>query len=106
MPIMEISVIPVGTKTTSISEYVAKALEVLEKEEEIKYELTSMGTIVQAASIERLFDLAKKMHHSVFEHGAIRAVTTIKIDDRRDKELSIKGKIDAVKKWQKKKERL
>jgi uncharacterized protein YqgV (UPF0045/DUF77 family) len=37
-----------------------------------------------------------KMHEVPFEAGALRVVTTIKIDDRRDKEASAKEKVKAV----------
>jgi len=97
MPIMEISVVPLGTKTPSVSRYVADALKVLEREKNIKYQLTSMGTIIEADSLDELLDVAKKMHETTFAGGAQRVVTTIKIDERRDKKLSIEGKIKSVK---------
>ena len=95
MAIMEISVAPLGTKTPSVSKYVAKALEILEKEKDIKYELTSMGTIIEG-DLGKVLNLAKKMHEAVFDKEILRVVTIIKIDDRRDKPLSIEGKIKSV----------
>ena len=92
---MEISVIPVGSKTTSISDYVAEAVRVLEKEG-VKYEVTAMGTIVEG-ELKELFQLAEKMHRAVFRKGAVRVITSVKIDDRRDKTLSVKSKVEAVK---------
>ncbi|RLD17641.1 MAG: thiamine-binding protein [Caldiserica bacterium] len=97
MPIMEISIIPLGTETPSVSKYVASALKILEKEEGIKFELTSMGTIIEADSLKRLLNIAYKMHQAVLGKGAMRIVTSIKIDDRKDKKISIKGKIRSVK---------
>ncbi len=97
MPIMEISIVPVGTKTASLSSFVARAVKILKQERGIKYTLTSMGTIVEADNIERLFRVARKMHQSVFRDEVKRVVTTIKIDDRKDKELTIEGKIKSVK---------
>jgi len=97
MAIMEISVIPLGTKTPSVSRYVANALKILEKEKGIKYELTSMGTIIEG-DLEKLLILAKRMHEAVFEDKEVlRVVTTIKIDDRRDKPQSMQDKIKSVK---------
>jgi uncharacterized protein (TIGR00106 family) len=95
MAIVEISVIPLGTKTPSVSRYVADALRILEKEKGIKYELTSMGTIIEG-DLDKVLDLAKKMHEAVFDKEILRAVTIIKIDDRRDKPLSMEGKIKSV----------
>ncbi len=96
MAIAEISVVPLGTGTPSVSRYVARALRVLEGEKDIKYELTAMGTIIEG-DLERLLNLAAKMHQSAFDAGAMRVVTTVKIDERRDKPSSITGKVAAVK---------
>ena len=97
MPIMEISVIPVGTKATSISQYIADALEVLGKEKEIVYEITATGTIIEASSLEILLDMVKKIHKRALERGPGRVLTSLKIDDRTDKDLTIKRKVEAVK---------
>ena len=96
MPIMEISIVPLGTKSPSVSHYVADCLKLLDKEEGIKYQLTAMGTIIEADSVKALLLLAEKMHTSVLDKDVYRVVTTIKIDDRRDKQLSIEGKIQSV----------
>lgn len=97
MPIVEISVVPVGTEKPSVSKYVATALEVLKKEKDIKYQLTPMGTVIEADSLKRLLDIARKMHNAVLKREVKRVVTTIKIDDRTDKRLSMAGKIRSVK---------
>jgi|ERR1035437_456609 uncharacterized protein (TIGR00106 family) len=83
MAIMEISVVPVGTKKTSTSEYVVGAVKVLERRG-IKHQVGSMGTVAEAA-LNELFDAAREMHEEVFADGdVLRVVTTIRIDDRRD----------------------
>ena len=97
MAMIEVSVVPVGTPTPSVSQYVAGAVRILQSEPDIKYELTAMGTIIEG-DMERLLTLAGRMHESAFEAGVMRVVTTIKIDERRDKPLTMNGKIDAVKK--------
>jgi uncharacterized protein (TIGR00106 family) len=96
MAVMEISVVPIGTKSPSLSRYVAGVLEVLKNEPDIKYELTSMGTIIEAKSVEKLFYVAGKMHSIPFSDEVKRVVTTIKLDERRDKELTIEGKVKSV----------
>lgn len=95
MAIIEVSIVPVGTATPSLSAYVAGAVQVLRDEAGIKYELTAMGTIIEG-DLSRLLTLAGRMHQSVFEAGAVRVVTTIKIDERRDKPSSMSGKVEAV----------
>jgi len=96
MIIAEFSVIPLGTKDTGVSEYVKAALEVLEKEDRIKVKSGAMGTVIEAENLEKLFKAIEQAHEAVFSAGAKRVVTEIKIDDRRDKEASIEGKIEAL----------
>jgi len=96
MPIMEISIVPVGTGIPSVSKYVAKAFSILKKENGIRYELTSMGTVIEADTIERLLEIATRMHKEVLQGQVKRVVTTIKIDDRVDKRLTINGKVGSV----------
>ena len=93
MAMVEISIVPLGTKTTSISQYVARAVGVLQGDKDIKYELTAMGTIIEG-DLEHLLTLVRKMHEAVFDAGIARVVTTVKIDDRRDKSPSMSGKIE------------
>ena len=96
MAIIEISVVPLGTQTASLCQYVARAVRILEKEKDIKYELTAMGTIIEG-DLARLLALVSKMHQSAFDAGAMRVLTTVKIDERRDKPSGINSKVEAVK---------
>ena len=95
MAVVEVSIIPLGTGTPSMSRYVADALRVL-KESNLKYELTAMGTIIEG-DLDEVLKWIRKMHEVPFGEGVKRVVTTIEIDDRRDKELTIEGKVRAVK---------
>lgn len=96
MAMIAISVVPVGTASPSVSEYVAGAIKILQNEPEIKYKLTAMNTIIEG-DLHKLLKLAQRMHQSAFDAGASRVVTSIKIDERHDKPLTIDGKIKAVK---------
>ena len=91
----EVTIIPFGTASTSISYYVAACLDTIKKAQDISYQLTTMGTIIQGP-LERVLELAQKMHEVPFAIGAKRVVTTINIDDRRDKPATIEGKVKAV----------
>jgi uncharacterized protein (TIGR00106 family) len=95
MAMIDISVVPVGTAGPSVSRYVAGAVGILKKEPGIRYELTAMNTIIEG-ELPHLLALAKRMHDSAFDAGAKRVVTTIRIDERRDKPLTIEGKVKAV----------
>jgi uncharacterized protein (TIGR00106 family) len=55
-----------------------------------------MGTIIEG-DLESLFEIVLRMHEVPFAAGALRVVTTVKVDDRRDKEASAKAKVGAVK---------
>ena len=91
MAIMEICLIPIGTKETSVSKYVASASKVLE-EAGVKHELNPMGTVIEADP-DKCFEIARKMQEEVFDRGSDRVYTVIKMDDRRDKESHMEQKI-------------
>ena len=93
--IAEIAVAPLGTPTTSLSRYVAGCLDVVRQAPDVSYELSAMGTIIQGP-LARVLDLAQKMHEAPFAMGAKRVLTTIKIDDRRDKLATMESKLKAV----------
>jgi uncharacterized protein (TIGR00106 family) len=97
MAMAEVSVVPLGTKTPSVSQYVARAIKVLEQEKGVKYETTPMGTVIEG-DLDRILAVVKKMHEGIFGEGVARVITTVKIDDRRDKTQSMKAKLDSLKK--------
>jgi len=95
MAIAEVSVIPIGTGSTSLSSYVADMQRVLENVEGITYELTSMGTIIEGP-LGRILAAVEVLHESPFMGGAQRVSTSVKIDDRRDKNSTSRGKLESV----------
>lgn len=95
MALLELSVIPLGTETPSLSQYVARAVEVIQKEKGVKHMTTPMGTILEG-DLPQLLALIPKMHEAVFAAGVERVVTVIKIDDRRDKPTTMDGKMDSL----------
>ena len=92
----ELTIIPIGTDDTSISIYIAAALAALE-ETGVKYELSGMGTMLESDDPGKLFEAAQKAHEAVFDLGAKRVATSLKIDDRRDQKGSLKQKVVSVK---------
>jgi len=95
MAIAEVSIIPLGTKTPSVSKYIACACRVLQDEKNIKYELTSMGTIIEG-DLGDILRIVRNMHEAAFGDGIMRVITTVNIDDRRDKTLTMRGKIESL----------
>jgi uncharacterized protein (TIGR00106 family) len=94
MPVCEISVIPVGTGSSSISEYVAEAHRVIRKSG-LKSQLGPMCTSVEG-DLDKILEVAKEIHEACFRKGAKRVLTSLKIDDRKDKPLSMDGKVRSV----------
>jgi uncharacterized protein (TIGR00106 family) len=95
MALAEISVIPIGTPTPSIGDWIAESVGVLEKEK-IKYEISPMGTLIEGKASD-IFRIVGKMHETALKKGVKRVVTTLVIDDRRDKEVTMKSKVASVK---------
>ncbi len=95
MAILDVSIVPIGTPGTSLSAYVADCVRVLEKEKKIKHELTSMGSNLEG-DLKELIRVVMKMHETPFKKGVKRVLTTIRIDDRRDKKGTMEGKKKAV----------
>jgi len=96
MALMGITVVPLGTSSPSVSKYVTQAVRIL-REEGVKYELTPMATVIEG-DIDKLLSIAKKMHLATFSKDVRRVVTSITIDDRRDKKSTMEGKVASVKK--------
>jgi len=95
MIIVELSVIPIGTSSPSVSCFVSAAVEKL-KALGIEPQLTAMGTIFETKSMEKALQAVKAVHESVFKEGVQRVLTLVKIDERKDKESSIKQKVKSV----------
>lgn len=94
MAIVEVSVVPVGTADTSLSAYVAGAVDVLQASG-LSYELTAMGTILYG-DLDRILEIVRAMHESCFQRGVHRVLTQIKIDDRRDRASTPQDKVRSV----------
>ena len=101
MAILEISIVPIGIPGTSLSAYVADCLQVL-KQERVTFELSAMGTNIEGNPRD-LMRIAMKMHEVPFKKGAPRVLTTMRIDDRRDKKGTLEGKKKAVRRKLKRK---
>lgn len=95
MVIAELTVVPLGTESTSLSSYVAGCHQVLKNQDKVKFRLTPMGTILEG-ELDDIFEITKKMHEVPFENDALRVTTSLKIDDRRDREAAMDKKINSV----------
>ena len=93
MVIVEFVIVPLGEK--SLSRYVAEVVKLLERKE-IKYQLTPMATIIEVPTVREAFDIIEEAHELMFNLGAERVSTTVRIDDRRDKERKMEDKVESV----------
>ena len=94
MPVVFLTITPLGTATPSVSRYVAGCERIL-RDSGLEHELTAMGTIIEG-ELDEILSVVREMHESPFRDGAMRVSTFLKIDDRRDKEHTIAGKMKSV----------
>jgi uncharacterized protein (TIGR00106 family) len=89
---VEFSVVPVGTGA-SLSAVVARVLQIVVKSG-VRYKANPMGTVLEG-SWEEVMGVVKKCHDEVMR-DAERAVTSIKIDDRKGGDARIEKKLGSV----------
>ena len=92
--IIEVQVLPLGTCSPGVSQYVKEAIKVLE-EEGVKYFVSPMATAFECEDLSKGLEIVRKMHERVLSK-ADRVVTVVRIDQRKDKDLSIEEKIKKV----------
>jgi uncharacterized protein (TIGR00106 family) len=95
MALADVTIIPLGTGTPSVSKYVAGTIKALRRRKDIRYEITAMGTTIEG-DLDKILAVVKEMHEETFAQGVARVVTVVKIDDRRDKELSMGSKVESL----------
>jgi uncharacterized protein (TIGR00106 family) len=94
MALMHLTIIPLGTGSPSVGEFVADIQLALEKSG-FPYELTDMGTIVEGRP-GQLLELAAQLAEMPFEKGINRVVTQISMDDRRDRKVPLGDKVTSI----------
>jgi len=94
--VAEVTIVPLSSASPSLSTYVAEVEKVLKNFPRLKSMLTPMSTILEG-EMDDVLEAVKAMHEAPFRLGALRVSTTLRIDDRRDKELTMAGKLAAVK---------
>jgi uncharacterized protein (TIGR00106 family) len=93
--IADIKILPLGTGDAGVSHLIAGCVKLLENAPDISYRITPMSTIVEGP-LDRVMELVKEMHEVPFASGVRRVVTSVSIDDRRDKPISMESKVKAV----------
>ncbi|ASI98286.1 MTH1187 family thiamine-binding protein [Thermococcus celer] len=93
MVIVEFIIVPLGER--SISRYVAEVVKLLDKKG-VKYQLTPMSTVMEVPTVGDAFAIIEEAHELMFKLGAERVSTTVRIDDRRDRERKMEDKVKSV----------
>jgi uncharacterized protein (TIGR00106 family) len=94
MAIAAVSISPVG-EGVSVSRHVAAALRVVRAQDRVRYRLDPMFTTLEG-DLSDIYALIGRMQEAVFEVGALRVGTVIKIDDRRDRSVRMEEKVRTV----------
>jgi len=92
--ILEISVVPLGTESTSLSRHLAELPRVLAGSG-LRYQTHPMGTVVEGA-VPELLVLVAKLHEAGFVGGAKRVSTHLVLDDRRDVSRPMEEKVRSL----------
>jgi len=92
--LVEFSIVPIGTGS-SIGDQLAEVLKIVDTSG-LPYKVNPMGTVVEGEWND-VMGLVKKCHAVVMNTGE-RAVTTISIDDRKNKPNRIDEKVKSVEK--------
>ena len=95
----EISVIPISKHGgTSMGREVALAFDAIRKTKGVKATLTALGTQMEADDISSVLAAIKAAHAAVKKAGAARIISSMRIDERLDKDQTLKGKVRSVEK--------
>ena len=93
--IAELVVAPFGVGT-SLSKFVKESIKELDQLPGIRVLHTPMGSIIEADNIDQILEATKRAHEKMFELGAQRVSTLLRIDDRRDKPRQMEDKIESI----------
>ena len=92
--IADITVVPIGTGSPSVGIYVMAAFKVL-KQSGLKFRVGPMSTSVEG-DWESVMTTIRNMQEVCFHMGALRVLTTIRIDERRDRVQTMAGKVERL----------
>ena len=97
----EISVIPIvsgrDSNNTGMSKYIAMAFDAIRGIEGINAVLTAMGTQIESSDFQNILRAINATHDSLRKEDDIkRIISTIRIDERRDKSATLDDRVQSV----------
>ena len=93
--IAELVIAPFGVGT-SLSEYVKESVKEIDDFPGIRVQHTPMSSIIEADSVDTILEVTRAAHERMFDAGAQRVSTLLRIDDRRDKPRVMEDKVDSI----------
>lgn len=94
MAIAAVNITPLG-EGPGVSNYIVAAEQILAAKPGLKWKIGPMFTSIEG-DLNEILGIIREMQEAVFEAGVFRVVTTIQIDDRRDKSITMEGKVRTV----------
>lgn len=91
----ELQIAVLGGENDSLSPYISSAVKSLDREG-IMYQITPMGTAIQAGSLDEIFDACKHAHEAVMDMGVNRVLTHITVDHRLKGCKGLNEKVESV----------
>jgi uncharacterized protein (TIGR00106 family) len=92
--LVEFSVVPIGAGV-SVSPQIARVLKIV-ADSGLPYKANPMGTVLEG-EWDAVMGVVKKCHAEIMK-DAERAITSIKVDDRKGKEERLEKKLESVEK--------
>jgi uncharacterized protein (TIGR00106 family) len=93
----EISIEPIGTSDTSMSKEIAAVYSAIRSIRNLKkVTLTPMSTQMESDNLDDIFQAIRAAHYSAKSAGAKRIISTIRIDERLDKQNTLEEKVNSV----------
>lgn len=95
MIVADFALVPMGSGT-SAAKYIRPVYDML-KESGVKFVPGPMSTSVETKTFEELFEIIRRANEKLAEMGIQRVITSVNIDYRLDKDISIDSKLSASK---------
>ena len=91
----EISIIPISSES-SMSREVAAAFTAISRTEGVKATLMALGTQLEGRDLDAVLAAVRAAHDAARSAGIARIISTVRIDERLDKDQKLEDKVRSV----------
>ena len=96
MATADLTVLALGRKELSASEYIAEIQRRLRKQQRVRFQMHAMGTSLEGTA-EDILAIVGELHAVPFDQGVQRVYTVLKLDERRDRpDQTLEDKVRSV----------